>query len=363
MKINFLGDIMLGERFEKFKRGVKSQIENNKIDPFEYCKKDFQSSDLNVGNLECVVSTSSKKNYPFSEFMKISEDKLEFLINNNIKVVNIANNHIFDHGIDAFEEMKEILKRNNIKYFGFGDKTSLQKKPLLVNIKNKTVGFLGYDLSNTSEQKFNEKVNFILKVLSPLNKNEIDILILSLHWGYEYTDIPTSFMIQAAKQFIDKGADIIYGHHPHILQGITKIDGSIFAPSLGNFIFDDEREKNRYTGILKVNIDPNNNVKYSFEPYYINEYFQPVPTQENNSYFEELNKKLIAQINLPEIKRKETDKKIIATSKFGHSSNKKRVRKEILSNFQNYIPFVFPIIKDKIIDKRLKKVFMNTKVS
>ena len=356
--INFLGDVMLGERFEKFNRGVISQEKKN-INPFKYSNKDLVDADLTVANLECVVSHVSTKSYPFSKFMLIEPERLNILLKNNIKIVNIANNHIFDHGDEAFFETRKNLEEIGIKYFGFGESKSMQTEPVNINVGNKTIGFLGYDLSNTSKEIFRKKVNEILNVLESINKTQ-NILVLSLHWGYEYTDIPTSFMIDAAKKFIEKGVDIIYGHHPHILQGVTKLNNKIFAPSLGNFIFDDEREKNRFTGILKVFVDINDNLDYSFKPFFINERFQPIHEKSKEKDFLKLTNKLKKQIKLIEtnsIKCETIDNDIIKTSNIGHLMNKKRVRKEIISNFKNYIPFIVPIFQDKIINKRLKKLF------
>jgi poly-gamma-glutamate synthesis protein (capsule biosynthesis protein) len=354
--IYFLGDIMLGERFEKLNRGVISKIDDG-IDPFQFCKDDLSNSDLNVANLECVVSSSSDKSLPFSKFMKIDSHILDYLVNNNIGIVNIANNHIMDHGEKAFFETRENLDLKGIKYFGFDDGTGIQIDPLIVESKGNKIAFLGYDLSNLNNNEFENKVGEISEILESTVRN-FDYLILSLHWGYEYSNSPTSYMIKAAEKFFERGVDILYGHHPHILQGITKVDDKIFAPSLGNFIFDDERIPNRTTGILSVEFSKEN-IDYKFLSYFSNEEFQPINNQhlmENFDYLVNLLDKNIESFHKADLS---FDQIILNESKMGHLNNMKRVRKEIIRNYSNYLIYLPQIVKTKLIDKRLKKIFNN----
>ena len=346
---------MLGERFEKLNRGVISNSKKG-IDPFEFSKNELVASDLNIGNLECVVSASSQKSFPFSKFMKLEPEQLHYLIDNNISVVNIANNHIFDHGEQAFFETRENLEKHNIKYFGFDSGTGIQKDPLELKIQNRTLAIFGFDLSNYNRKKFDKRIDEIVEIISSV-KGKYDISVLSLHWGYEYSDSPTSFMIKAAEKFFDNGIDIMYGHHPHILHGVTILGGKIFAPSLGNFIFDDERERNRQTGILQVQINETNILSYNFSTYFCNKNFQPIYSRDLQKKFEELSKLLEENIAKTGKGDFSFDEKIFNDSEKGHLNNMKRVRKEIMKNFYSYAPYIPQILKSKVIDKRLKKIF------
>jgi poly-gamma-glutamate synthesis protein (capsule biosynthesis protein) len=273
VNIGFIGDLMLGERFEKLNRGVISKFKSG-VDPFKESSKQLLLNDLNIANLECVVSSHSDRSDPFSKFMIIPPDILTLLTNNNVKIVNIANNHIFDHGEKAFFETMENLEKFNIDYFGFDRNGDIQKDPLEISLKGKTIGILGYDLSNYSRENFDKRINEIYEIICSIEKG-YDLLILSLHWGYEYSDSPTSYMIKSAELFFNAGIDLIYGHHPHILHGITFLEGKIFVPSLGNFIFDDERERNRFTGILNIELKETNDLNFKFLPYYSNENMPP----------------------------------------------------------------------------------------
>ena len=341
---------MIGERFERFKQGVKS----SGLNPFAFCKDDLQNSDLNIANLECVISKTSSKTLPFSEAMRVDEEYAGLLKENHIHIVNLANNHILDHGEEAYHQTKKALEKYGIKHFGIPKKYGHQKELVTEKIKDLTLGFLGYDLSNLNKNEFESSILKISKIVNE-NSGKTDLLIVSLHWGYEYTDRPTTLQIKAAEKLFNAGADIIYGHHPHILQGVAKLDGKIFIPSLGNFIFDNEREANRKTGTIKIKVDEDHNLNYIFSPYFINEKFQPVPDPLLLNHFDELNKILNEVISANDRMGEEIDRFIYETSEKGHSSNQKRVRKILLKNFYNYLPFIIPIVNEKIIKKRILK--------
>jgi len=90
LRINFVGDIMLGELIENFKRGVKTKIEKKGIDPFEHCREEFNKAHLNVGNLECLLTDVTDKEYPISEILRAPKSFVKFLNINDIKALGIA---------------------------------------------------------------------------------------------------------------------------------------------------------------------------------------------------------------------------------------------------------------------------------
>ncbi|GAH64089.1 unnamed protein product, partial [marine sediment metagenome] len=132
-------------------RGVKSKIIKKNINPFRYCKKEFEKSDLNIANLECVISDQSNREKPFSELLRVPAGFVNILRDNNIHVVNVANNHALDHGIVAFNEMIDVLNNNGIRTFGYSLNKYFQDKPLVINIKRTKLGFIGYNLANLSD--------------------------------------------------------------------------------------------------------------------------------------------------------------------------------------------------------------------
>lgn len=266
---------MFGVLFENYKRGVKSKIIKKSINPFQYCKEEFEKSDLNIANLECVISDQSNREKPFSEFLRVPADSVNILRDNNVHVVNLANNHALDHGILALNEMIDVSNNNGIKTFGYSVNKYLQDKPLVINIKSAKLGFIGYNLANLSDTETSRNIIKINKIITSIREG-VDVLVLYLHWAYEYVNFPASKFVNIGKSFIEKGVDILYGHHSHQLQGVIKYKSKIFAPSLGNFIFGNSLEENRVTSILQVKVN-HETLRMNFEliPYFINRDFQP----------------------------------------------------------------------------------------
>ena len=354
--VNFLGDVMLGETLENYKRGVKNCVQTGNINPFEHCKHDLEISDFNIANLECVIANKSSKNMPFSEFMRVPKNFINILKNSNIHAVNLANNHTLDHGNIAFEEMVKILNEYGIKTFGYSKKYFFQKNLCICTVKNIKIGILGYNLANLEKKELQKFYRKIIKVIRR-ERSKVQILVVSLHWGYEYLDFPAPIFIKIGKKLLKNGVNILYGHHSHQIQGVIKYRNKIFAPSLGNFIFDDRRRKNRLTAILKVSIEQNLDINFTLIPFYINRNFQPEKNHKLLPKLIKLNKKFEKLI----LNNQETDKKwkIIAEKKvrLGHFKNSIRVRILFLINLRYYYPYIRKIIKAKICkEKPFKKL-------
>jgi len=352
IKINFVGDIMLGELLENYKKGVKTLIEKHKISPFEFCSKILKNANINIGNLECILSKKSHYNKPFSDILRSNPEYIKILKSNNINVLNTANNHALDHGRIAFYDNLHNLNKKNIKYFGYTKQSLFQTKPLIISYDNIKLGFLGYNIANFTNLNIHKHITRIKNVIK-VNKENCDILILSMHWGYEYTNIPSPKIVKLGKQLLSHGVDILYGHHSHRIQGILKIGNKIFAPSLGNFIFDDNRAPQRITGILQIKIDNKSKINYKLIPCYINNKFQPIPNHSMESYYDRINKKLELLYFLDnEKKLNNLENHIYLQSRKYHKINSLRVRKRFIKYFYNYFPYISRIFWNKIIRKR-----------
>jgi poly-gamma-glutamate synthesis protein (capsule biosynthesis protein) len=97
-------------------------------------------------------------------------------------------------------------------------------------------------------------------------KNEVDVIVVSLHWGEEYKRSPTSAQIQIAHQLIDAGADLILGHHPHVVQKIEEYKGGVIVYSLGNFVFDQHRPETKKSIIFKAKLSKKGVTEFSTLP-------------------------------------------------------------------------------------------------
>lgn len=191
----------------------------------------------------------------------------------NFKVINIANNHIQQHGESPFYNTIDILKQNKIRIIGVDD-----LQPQIIESKGIKLGFFGYSLR---PEENNSKVLYSQgnkkKIISDINiiKKKVDYIIISLHWGDEYINLPSISQINFAHDIIDAGADTILGHHPHVLQPVEKYKGGIIAYSLGNFVSDMCLEITKKSMILKIIFKQNQINKVELIPIYINNNYQP----------------------------------------------------------------------------------------
>jgi poly-gamma-glutamate synthesis protein (capsule biosynthesis protein) len=360
IKIKFVGDIMLGELIENAYLGVESKI-NRGVDPFKYCKDDFKDADVVVGNLECLLIDHRKGNKcTLQNTNKCNFDKCIFneccaplhhvtlLKEAGITVFNLANNHTKDRGTGPLLDMISHLNANNIMHFGYSEKLCEQYDPMVLTVHGVRIGFLGYNLANMNESELNKSQQYITDRISE-SKSGIDVLILSLHWGLEYVNFPCEPYISMAKAFVNAGADIIFGHHSHQLQGYINSNNKVIMFSMGNFIFDDLRKENRYTGVLEVLINPDDCSIQATNliPYYINSDFQPIPMKGTDTkYFLKLTElaELIYSTDKYEEKHR-FQKKCEKISKFGHIKNRTRIRCRILLNLSIHIKYLLCYIR------------------
>lgn len=258
----FVGDIMLSSN-----RGVGEQI-NEKGDytyPFLKIASVLRSADLTFGNLEGPISSRGKDRGGKYSF-RANTEAIQGLVFAGFDVLSVANNHIFDWGEDAFEDTMNVLRRNDIDYVGGGTNYSNANKPLIKNIGGTKVAFLAYslvdyDMGNFEAKKYSvgkssfnkEKVVGTIKELKM--SDTVDIVVVSFHWGEEYKTRSYPKQQKIAYAMIGAGADLIIGHHPHVVQEIEKYKNGWIAYSLGNFIFDQSFSEETMRGlVLEVEI-------------------------------------------------------------------------------------------------------------
>jgi len=269
IKILFVGDVMMARKVENKIR------ENNKnfLYPFVNFLKYFKSFDYIVANLEGPISEKGVRvgsKYSF----RMNPEVTIALSRANINILNLANNHIFDYGKVAFEETLKNLDKNKIKYFGNS------YEPLIIEENGTKIGFLGFsDFFKHLEAKegkigiavINKNISEIIKKV----KKKVDILIVSFHWGEEYKKFANEKQRKLAKTVIDAGADLIIGHHPHVIQNIEKYKNKFIFYSLGNFVFDQDFSKETMIGGgVEVYVKDKKIENIYFRNFYLNNDFQ-----------------------------------------------------------------------------------------
>lgn len=192
---------------------------------FQNVRSILEADDLSIVNMEGTLTTSDQradKTYAF----KGSQDYVRILSGSSIEAANLANNHSMDYGDQSYTDTTSALDDAGVASFGFDHVK-------ILDIKGIKVGVTGiYELAEHLEKKQQVKEN-----IAALKEAGAQLIIINFHWGMEREYQPNDTQKQLAHLAIDEGADLVIGHHPHVLQGIEKYKDKYIAYSLGNFCF------------------------------------------------------------------------------------------------------------------------------
>lgn len=241
-------------------------------------KKYFTDGNLNIFNLETAVTSSVKKEEKEYNF-KTDLTFLKSLRSIGFNIATVANNHSFDFGEEGFLDTLHALDESSIKYVGGGVNSATAYQGQVFKIKGIRIGILGIAKVNGGPASIAGRakpgttngydVTSTQRAIIAIRKVS-DVLIILAHWGEEGSLCPRPAEITSAKSWQSLGADIIVGSHTHTLQPISLEKNRLLAYSMGNFIFYSSQLENRSTGILKIRINPNKKISYSFRPLVIN---------------------------------------------------------------------------------------------
>lgn len=203
----------------------------------------------------------------------------------DILMCSTANNHFFDYGPAALTRTIEYLDHNEIPNFGSGKNESEASSPYILKHNGVSLGFIsicsprkcvGDHLSVQAANNIALVNDSVPRRISKL-KPQVDHIIVICHWGKEFVHYPLPEDVQLARSFIDAGASLVVGHHPHVLQGYERYKNGYIAYSLGNFLFPDQTDpqplrwnKNEKTGmIIRVAFSKKNISEFSIVPVYL----------------------------------------------------------------------------------------------
>ena len=227
LTVSVVGDCTLGtdENFD-YDTSLNACYDNYGADYFfSNVKSIFSTDDLTIANFEGTLTDSEEredKEYAF----KAPAEYAGILTSGSVEAVNTANNHSHDYGNQGYEDTISALDSAGILNFGY-DKT------LVTEVKGIKVGLVGiYELKDHLERKEQLKQN-----IAKVKAEGAQITIVIFHWGNEKEEVPDSNQTTLAHLAIDEGADLVCGHHPHVLQGIEEYKGKNIVYSLGNFCF------------------------------------------------------------------------------------------------------------------------------
>lgn len=192
---------------------------------FQNVKSIFEADDLTIVNMEGTLTEETSrqdKTYAF----KGPAEYTQILTEGDVEAANLANNHSHDYGDQSYTDTIAALDAAGITNFGY-DRTAV------MDVNGVKVGLVGtYELADGMGCEDEMIAN-----IKAVEEQGAQIVIVSFHWGLEKENYPTENQVNLAHSAIDNGADLVLGHHPHVLEGIEVYNGKNIVYSLGNFCF------------------------------------------------------------------------------------------------------------------------------
>ncbi len=272
LTLAFAGDVMFG----RFVPDGFRAIEAERRDPFATIAPRLAAADLAIVNLETPVMEAPPPESRWGTRMRFvaTPPRLATLAGAGVDVVSLANNHHYDMRTAGVAETPGLVAAAGLTAIG----EAAHESPIrveTVRVRGKRLAMIAATTVRNGEQREGEPLlphvdaRAMRATLEPLvraARDEHDLVIAVLHWGTEYADAPARWQIDCARGLIDAGADLIIGHHPHVLQAIEQYRGGLIAYSLGNFLFDNTTEIPRLSGVLTVSIDDQRCLSARFDP-------------------------------------------------------------------------------------------------
>lgn len=258
--LDFAGDVCLSEDWPTLTSyDEKSSVTSNSISPDLLTQ--MNSADLMMLNNEFTFSNQgealSGKLYTF----RANPERVSILQDMGVDIVSLANNHCYDYGAEAFYDTMDTLTSSGIPYVGAGKNQSEADQPIYYVINGMKIAYVAATRAEKVRYTPGAKENSpgvlltydpaeYLKVIQTA-ASQSDYVVAYVHWGTENSHNIEQYQKDMARQFIDAGADVIIGGHPHVLQGIEYYNGKPIVYSLGDFWFNEESID---TGLLELRI-------------------------------------------------------------------------------------------------------------
>lgn len=227
LTLSVVGDCTLGtDEYFDYDTSLNAYYENYGADYFmANVKSIFSKDDLTIANFEGTLTESTEREDKHFAF-KAPASYANILTAGSVEAVNTANNHSHDYGEESFNDTLKALDTANILHFGY-DETAVTE------VKGVKVGLVGiYELNDHLGREEQLKQN-----IAKVKQDGAQLIVVIFHWGNEKEEVPDENQKTLGHLAIDEGADLVCGHHPHVLQGIEEYKGKNIVYSLGNFCF------------------------------------------------------------------------------------------------------------------------------
>lgn len=268
--LSFVGDILLAGSVEKLMR------QHGWDYPYAHVLSYIADADLTAGNLENPITRrgtpAEDKQYVF----QADPESLPALREAGFDVVGLANNHTLDMGVVGLMDTMEHLDAASIPHVGAGADDTAAFTPVILESRGIKVAYLSLSrVLPVTDWKAERNRAGVAETYDPTRavaaiqsaKQEADLVMVMVHWGKERVDHPLDYQREMARQYIDAGADLVIGSHPHVLQGFEQYNGKWIAYSLGNFIFNmTATPATADTGVLNARCTRSGDCKLKLHP-------------------------------------------------------------------------------------------------
>lgn len=224
-----------------------SEADSPSLECFKRMASSFRQADLVVANLECVLTSIGHDGIPGKCTLRSSPEWAQILRRAGIGLVSLANNHTMDFGSVGLLDTMEALRQADVNFVGAGRNRDEAYAPVFLDIAQRRIAFLArsavivsaptYATENIPGVAFLDVDQTVAAIRAC--RSRADLVVLLVHWGIEEYSYPSLAQRALAKQLIEAGADLILGHHPHVLQGAEQFGAGMAVYSLGNFVFNE----------------------------------------------------------------------------------------------------------------------------
>jgi len=270
--LSFVGDVMMSGNVEK------TLLEKGYDYPFAHVKPLFQADDHTIANLETPITEKGTPAENKAFVYKSSPLAVPAMKEAGIDAVNLANNHSMDQGIDGLLDTLAALENQQIDYVGAGRDETRAYAPVYVEKNGIRAAFLGFSRVVPEYGWYaGKRKPGVAATYDPAlavqairqAKAAADLVVVIAHWGKEKVDLPVDHQTELAHTYIEAGADLVVGGHPHVLQGFEKYNGKWIAYSLGNFIFTRAQEPKTWeSAVLQASCTKRGDCELTLLPYH-----------------------------------------------------------------------------------------------
>jgi len=273
LRLYAVGDINLGRR-----DALEHLLQGDTLYPFAAVLDTLRAAHILFGNLESAIALKTRHRDTSGMVFTAPLLAAQSLARAGFDILSTANNHGWDGGCAGMEETMRQLTRAGVPFVGSALGRSMAEQPVIVRSHGWRVAFFAVTRAwNASPDDFygHEGANYVAwgdpRWIYPALKRmkaegRVDLIVVSVHGGTEFSDEPQPSLRRFYEGLIDAGADIILGHHPHVLQPVVWYQGKPIAQSLGNFIFRQGKPWTDLSAILRFDVAPGGSMTISAIP-------------------------------------------------------------------------------------------------